>query len=135
MDDYDPIKKGQQAKREKINQQAPAKEEDRRSYDQEDAKIEKERKKQEEEIKKQAAEAEKASMTPQGSNSNTSNINVAPVITLNAGANQDELMKLVTTQVQEFAQNLMTVIDQKMSDRDKGNVNPPRGMTSNNLTG
>jgi TP901 family phage tail tape measure protein len=131
----DPIKEAQQAKREKINQQAPAKEEDRRSYDQEDAKIEKERKKQEEEIKKQAAEAEKATMTPEGSNSNTSNINVAPVITLNAGANQDELMKLVTTQVQEFAQNLMAVIDQKMSDRDKGNVNPPRGMTSNNLTG
>jgi TP901 family phage tail tape measure protein len=131
----DPIKEAQQAKREKINQQAPAKEEDRRSYDQEDAKIERERKKQEEEIKKQAAEAEKATMTPEGSNSNTSNINVAPVITLNAGANQDELMKLVNSKVQEFAQNLMTVIDQKMSDRDKGNVNPPRGMTSNNLTG
>ena len=131
----DPIKEAQQAKREKINQQAPAKEEDRRSYDQEDAKIEKERKKQEEEIKKQAAEAEKATMSPEGSNSNTSNINVAPVITLNAGANQDELMKLVNSKVQEFAQNLMTVIDQKMSDRDKGNVNPPRGMTSNNLTG
>lgn len=135
LTDDDPIKQAQEAKREKINQQAPAKEEDRRSYDQEDAKIEKERKKQEEEIKKQAAEAEKAAMTPEGSNSNTSNINVAPVITLNAGANQDELMKLVNSKVQEFAQNLMTVIDQKMSDRDKGNVNPPRGMTGNTLTG
>jgi TP901 family phage tail tape measure protein len=135
MGTEDPIKQAQEAKREKINQQAPAKEEDRRSYDQEDAKIEKERKKQEEEIKKQAAAAEKATMTPEGSNSNTSNINVAPVITLNAGANQDELIKLVTSKVQEFAQNLMTEIDQKMSDRDKGNVNPPRGMTSNNLTG
>jgi len=135
MGTEDPIKQAQEAKREKINQQAPAKEEDRRSYDQEDAKIERERKKQEEEIKKQAAEAEKATMTPEGSNSNTSNINVAPVITLNAGANQDELIKLVTSKVQEFAQNLMTEIDQKMSDRDKGNVNPPRGMTGNTLTG
>ena len=135
LTDDDPIKQAQEAKREKINQQAPAKEEDKRSYDQEDAKIEKERKKQEEEIKKQAAEAEKATMTPEGSNSNTSNINVAPVITLNAGANQDELMKLVNSKVQEFAQNLMTAIDQKMSDRDKGNVNPPRGMTGNTLTG
>jgi TP901 family phage tail tape measure protein len=135
MGTEDPIKQAQEAKREKINQQAPAKEEDRRSYDEEDAKVQKERKKQEEEIKKQAAAAEKATMTPEGSNSNTSNINVAPVITLNTGANQDELIKLVTSKVQEFAQNLMTEIDQKMSDRDKGNVNPPRGMTSNNLTG
>ena len=48
---------------------------------------------------------------------------------------QDELMKLVNSKVQEFAQNLMTVIDQKMSDRDKGNVNPPRGMAGSTLTG
>jgi len=135
MGSEDTIKQAQEAKREKVKPQVPEKETDKRSYDEEDAKVQKERKKQEEEIKKQAAEAEKATTTPEGSNSNTSNINVAPVITLNAGANQDELMKLVNSKVQEFAQGLMTVIDQKMSDRDKGNVNPPRGMTGSTLTG
>ena len=131
MGSEDPIKQAQEAtKREKVKEQRQKPPEDinSRSYDQEDR--ETERRQEQEALEKQKKiEAQQTNQTPQNAQPQTTNISVAPTINLNQATNNDGIKQLIQQSAEEWSQRLMAEINQKLSDKEKGNINPPIGMS------
>ena len=128
--DDDPIKQAQEAKREKVKEQRQKPPEDinSRSYDQEDR--ETERRQEQEALEKQKKiEAQQTNQTPQNAQPQTTNISVAPTINLTQATNNDGIKQLIQQSAEEWSQRLMAEINQKLSDKEKGNINPPIGMS------
>ena len=128
--DDDPIKQAQEAKREKVKEQRQKPPEDinSRSYDQEDR--ETERRQEQEALEKQKKiEAQQTNQTPQNAQPQTTNISVAPTINLTQATNNDGIKQLIQQSAEEWSQRLMAEINQNLSDKEKGNINPPIGMS------